>query len=338
MKACFSSIVTVLLLVGPLLGGGLIPFDEFYVSVETNDWRARREEGVSLNVSVRVSRSAENPEGSISVDVNCFEFEAGQRMLPDADIEAFLAAGDAAREGEAFRDVVTTKTYRGDKETIYEVVEVEGKKMIRMSRGEGRAEFLPAEAVKVREALARARAGEAWFKKLLSDDEMPVPIDGARPPQAKGYYLDSSVGTVSGRGIGYEISVAANSFRSAPRYHVNHQLCLYSPEGRLNGSLSGVWVAGLLQKVSAALDAAVAGKAYSFKSGEDEGRAYTVTANLKTKEADVVLIPGEFFKGRDAERGFFGVAQLAEIRKLIDDCDDRIKWFQANEHLFFAAN
>lgn len=315
----------------------MIPFDELYISVETNDWRNRKGEEARLSVAVSVSRSAEAPHGSTSVEVDCFEFESTRRMLPEADLKMFLAAGDAAQKGENFREAVMTKTFRGEKETTYEVVEVDGKKMIRVSRGEERAEFLPGEAAKVRVALVEARAGQAWFEKLLADHTMPVPNEQARPPRAEGYYVDSAIGTVSGKGIGYEVSVASHSRTEVPQYHIGHTLCLYSEEGELNGTLSGNWVAGLLQKVASALEAVNAGNAYNFTSGEDEGRRYSVTANLTTKKADVSLSPGNFFKGRNAEKGAFGQAQLADIRRLIDGCEDRIKWFQANEHLFFAS-
>jgi hypothetical protein len=333
----FRSLLISLLLALPSYGGDLIPINGFYVSVETNDWMHRRGEGARLNVSVSVSRSAENPNGSTSVEVHCFEFEATQRMLPDADLEAFMATGDAAQKGEAFRQTVMTKTFRGEKETTYEVVEVDGKKMIRMSRGEEKAEFMPAEATKVRAALAEARAGQAWFKKLLADKTMPVPNEEARPPQTEGYYLDSAIGTVSGKGIGYEVSVASHSRTAAPQYRIKHTICLYSEEGKVNGTLSGDWVAGLLQKIASALEAVNAGNAYTFTSGEKDGRRYSVTANPNTKAADVILNPGDFFKNRKAEKGSFGQAQLADIRKLIDGCDERTKWFQANEHLFFTS-
>jgi len=336
MKTRPSFLVALLLMVLPLNGGDLIPFENFYVSVETNDWLNRRGEGDRLNVSVRVSRSAEDPKGATSVDINCFEFKAGQRMLPDADLKALLAAGDAAQEGKEFKEVVTTKTFRGHIETIYEVVDIDGNKVVRMSRGEDKAEFLPNEAAKVRVALARARSGEAWYKKLLFDDVLPIPKEEARAPQSKGYHLNTSIGTVSGRGIGYEVSVTSHSFGRAPKYNVTHGLCLYSVDGQLNGTLSGGWVEGLFQKITEALEAVNVGKNYSFKSAEDEGRSYSVTANLKTKEADIVLKPGKFFKGRDAERGHFGHTQLAEIKKLIKDCDQRIDWFQANQHMFFT--
>ncbi len=258
-------------------------------------------------------------------------------MLPEADLKLFLAAGDAAQGGEEFRKAVMTKTFRGEKETTYEVVEVDEKKMIRISRGEEQAEFLPGEAAKVRAALALARSGQAWFRKLLADETVPVPNEEARPPQASGFYLDSAIGTVSGKGIGYEVSVASLSRTEAPEYSIKHTLCLYSEDGQLNGTLSGNWVAGLLQKIASALEAVNAGNAYTFNSGEKEGRRYSVTANLNTKEADVSLNPGDFFKNRNAEKGSFGQAQLADIRKLIDGCDERIKWFEANEHLFFTS-
>ena len=337
MKA-YSSILLSLLLALPLSGGDLIPVNDFLVSVETNDWMNRRDGGTRLNVSVHVSRSPEKPNGSTSVEVNCFEFEAGQRMLPEADLKVFLAAGDAAQRGKEFRETVMTETFRGEKETAYEVVEVDGNKMIRISRGEEKADLLPGEAAKVRAALAQARSGQAWYGKLLADKTMPIPNEEARAPKANGYYLTSSIGTVSGKGIGYEVSVSSHSIGQAPRYDIGHTLRLYSPDGRLNGTLGGAWVAGLLQKISSALDAVNAGRAYSFASREDDdGKQYSVTANLNTKEADVILVPGEFFKDRDPEKGSFGVAQLADIRKLIDGCDERIKWFQANEHLFFTS-
>lgn len=333
----YSSLLLSLLLALPLSGGDLIPFDEFFVSVETNDWMNRRDEGTRLNVSVRVSRSADEPNGSTSVEVNCFKFEADQRMLSEADLKVFLAAGDAAQGGKEFREAVMTETFRGEKETTYEVVEADGKKMIRISRGEEKAELLPGEAAKVRIALAQARSGREWYRKLLADKTMPIPNEEARAPQANGYYLTSSIGTVSGKGIGYEVSVSSYSIGQTPRYDIGHTLCLYSADGRLNGTLGGAWVAGLLHKISSALDAVNAGRAYSFTSGEDDGRRYSVTANLKTREADVILVPGEFFKDRDPEKGSFGVAQLADIRKLIDGCGERIKWFQAHEHLFFTS-
>jgi hypothetical protein len=166
---------------------------------------------------------------------------------------------------------------------------------------------------------------------------MPVPNEEARAPQAKGYYLDSSIGTVSGKGIGYEVSVNSYSRTEDPQYTIGHTLCLYSGDGELNGTLGGDWVAGLLQKIALALEAVEAGHAYTFTSGDEEGRRYSVTANHNTKEADVSLNPGEFFKNRNAEKGSFGKAQLADIRKLIADCDARIKWFQTNEHLFFTS-
>jgi hypothetical protein len=336
MKTLPSLLVSLLLAL-PLSGGDLIPFNAFHVSVETNDWMDRRNEGDRLHVSVSVSRSAEEPNGSTSVEVNCFEFEAAQRMLPDTDLEVFMAAGDAAQDGKEFRKSVKTKTFRGEKETIYEVVEVDGKKMIRIRRGEEQAEFLPGEAAKVRAALAQARAGQTWFRKLLVEETMPVPNEEARAPQAKGYYLDSSIGTVSGKGIGYEVSVNSYSRTEDPQYTIGHTLCLYSGDGELNGTLGGDWVAGLLQKIALALEAVEAGHAYTFTSGDEEGRRYSVTANHNTKEADVSLNPGEFFKNRNAEKGSFGKAQLADIRKLIADCDARIKWFQTNEHLFFTS-
>lgn len=338
MKTYQALIIASLLHAPPVFAQRLIPFDAFFVSVETNDWMNRSGEGDRLNVSVQVSRGAEKPNGSTSINVDCYEFDAHQRMLPNADLKAFLEAGNAAKDGKDYRMEVMTETFRGEQKSLYEVVLVDGKKMIRMSRGEEKAEFLPSEADNVRHALIQAKSGEAWFKKLLSDDKMPKANQEAKPPQANGYYLSSAIGTISGRGISYEISVTSHSFGTAPEYDIEHKLCLYSADGELNGTLSGEWVAGLLQKISLALESTNAGRAYSFTSGEDEGRKYSVTANLDTKEADLILNPGTFFKDRNAERGHFGASQLVEIRKLIAGCEERTKWFQSNEHLFFAQS
>ncbi|MBK1791002.1 hypothetical protein [Persicirhabdus sediminis] len=338
MKTSQLSIIASLVLSLPLFAGDLIPYKDFYVSVETNDWFARRDEGDRLNVSVSISRSADKPNGSSSIRVYCYTFESWQRMLTDDDIEAFLAAGDAAQEGEEFRHVVTTETFRGDQETIYEVVNVGGEKLVRMSRGVEQAEFVPAEAAKVRAALAQARSAEAWYKKLLLDEVLPEPNDEARPPRSSSYNLISTIGTVSGKGLGYEVAATSFSSEGDPEYRIEHELCLYSEEGEETGSLSGDWVADLLKEISIALDATVNGRAYSFQSNEVAGSSYSVTVNLATMEADVELQPGNFFNNREASRGHFGKAQLADIRKLISDYENRAKWFQANERLFYTKN
>jgi len=337
MKTYPSLLAASLLLVLPLSGGDLIPLGEFKVTVVTDNWMKPGGAGNGLNVSVRVSRDAKDRNGSTSVEVNCYDFKSDQRMFPEADLKVFLAAGDAAQEGKEFRETVMTKTFRGETETTYEVVDVDGKKMVRISRGEEKAELLPGEAAKVRTALEQARSGEAWFRKLLAEDTMPIPSEEAKPPQADGYYLQILIGTVPGKGIGYEVSVSSHSFGKPPHYTTDHTLCLYSADGTLSGTLSGGWVDGMLWKISSAIDAANTDRAYSFTSGEYEGRRYTVTANLKTKEADVILTPVVGFKNFKTEKGSFGLAQLTEIRKLIAGCDERIKWFQANEHLFFTS-
>jgi len=313
----------------------LIPYDRIFVSVHTKTFPDRKHKGAKLNVSVRMSKGPEDGEDSASIDINCFDFSAGQRMMPEQDLEAFFEVSDAALAGKDARKEIVTKTFRGEKNSVYEsVVDGDGR-IVRMSRGEESTDFRPEEAGRVRAALAEARIGKAWFEKILVATELPEVSPEARPPRSEGYYLDSQVGLVSGRGIGYEITVSTNGMTEGQSYHITHGLIVYT-NGQMTRTMGGDWVKALLHKVTLALDAAKNGRDYSFKSGEDDGRRYEVKANPTTKEADLKLTLGNFFGKREPKEAHFGVAQLDEIRRLIDEFEVRKRWFENNERLFFT--
>lgn len=313
----------------------LIPYDQVFIRVNTKPLIDRKNKGSKLNVAVRMSKGSEGEVDSASTDVDCYDFSSGQRMMPEKDLEAFFEVGEAALAGKDARKEVLTKTFRGEVTTVYESVDGENGKVIRMTRGEESAEFPPEEAERVRAAVVEAEIGRAWFEKILAATELPEEKPDARPPRSEGYYVDSRIGEVSGRGLSYEVSVAANAMLGNQTYRISHGLLLYT-DGRMTGTMSGGWVKSLLQKVSLALDAAKDGRNFAFKSGEHEGRSYTVKSNPATKEADLVLKPSNFFKDRTPIKGHFGVEQLEEIRRLIEEYDVRRKWFEDNENLFFT--
>jgi hypothetical protein len=312
----------------------LIPYNQVFVSVNTKPLIDRKNKGSKLNVSVRMSKGSEGAEDSASVDVDCYDFSSEKRMMPEKDLEAFFEMGKAALAGEKARKEVLTETFRGEVTTVYEVAEADNGKIIRMTRGDESADFPPEEAERVRAALTEAEIGRAWYEKILTATELPAETPDARPPRSDGYYLDSQIGEVSGRGISYEVSISANGMLGNHTYEISHGLLLYT-DGRMTGSMSGGWVEALLLKVTLALDAAKDGRNFSFKSGEDDGRSYTVKANPATKEADLELNLSDFFKDREPRKAHFGVAQLEEIRRLIDEYEVRQKWFEDNEGLFF---
>ncbi|MEP2776699.1 MAG: hypothetical protein ABJQ29_10925 [Luteolibacter sp.] len=314
----------------------LIPYEKVFVSVNTERLIDRKNKrGAKLNVSVRMHKGPDAGDDPVSIGVDCYEFSSAQRMMPEADLDAFYEMGKAAIAGKEARKEVVTETFRDEITTVYEVAGTGKDKVIRVSRGDESADFPPEEAERVRAAIAEAVIGKAWFEKILIATELPEVTPDARPPRSQGYYLNSEIGQVSGRGISYEVTVSANSMLGDQSYRLSHGLIVYE-NGQMTGTMSGDWIKSLLHKVTLALDAAKNGKNYSFKSGEDDGRVYQVTANPATQEADLTLQLGNFFKNREPKEAHFGVAQLDEIRRLIDEYEVRQKWFEANEGLFFT--
>lgn len=311
----------------------VIPFDELYVSVETNDWRKRPRDREGLHVKVSVSRGEEEQE-RVSIDVNCFEFPVGKRMLLEEELLAFDEAAEAGLRKEEFSKETMTKTFHGPEKTVFETRKEEENWVISVSRVGEEALFDVTEGQRLRKALAEAQAGKRWFEQLLIAQDLPEATPDTRPPQSTGYYVVSKLGEVKGRGIDYDISVSVLSLNREPQYSIMHQLRFRTDNGG-GGSCSGAWVEGLLRKVSEALEAIKKRRNYSFKSGNKEHR-YSVTANLETKEADVIFHPGEFFGDQKAKHGHFGEEQLAEIRALINSYEARKNWFQEHEEWFFT--
>lgn len=315
----------------------LIPYDEVFINVHTKPLIDRKHKGEKLNVSVRMSKGNEDGNDSASIDVNCNGFSHLQRMMPENDLETFFEIGEAALAGKDARKEVVTKTFGGELTSAYESVRAKEGRVIRITRGAESVDFPTEEAGRVRAALEEARIGQAWYEKILVATELPKATPDARPPRSGGYYLDSQVGLVSGRGISYEITVSANAMLGDQSYGISHGLIFYE-NGHMAGTMSGDWIKALLHKVTLALDAAKNGSNYSFKSGKDDGRSYEVKANLGTKEADLILTLGNFFGKRRPKEAHFGVAQLEEIRGLIDEYEVRKQWFANNEDLFFSPS
>jgi hypothetical protein len=312
----------------------LIPFDDFYVSVETNDWLNRPRKQHALNVSVRVSRSAHEQDGSTSIEVDCHEFSSARRELAEEDITAFLEACDAATKRQDYRKEISSKTQFGYVQTVYEVVTVDQQKRVSVTRGKA-ALFAPDEGAKLKNALAQAHAGEAWFRKLLAEQKLPAKQPNAKPPQANNYYLTSKLGEVAGEGLSYEVSLGTHSFNAPPSYQMGHDLRFITLGGNA-GSSGGEWVKGMVDQIALALNALTKKQAFYFESPGNPGeQRFAVKANLATQQADVEFQPGSFFGRHSSIQGSFSMAQLAEIRQVMAKWEARKKWFVEHEDWFF---
>lgn len=309
----------------------LIPFDDFYVSVETNDSLNRVGKLNSLDVTVQVSRAGSAED--ISIEVNCYEFSSTRRELFEEDVKAFLEACDAATKSQDYRKEISSQTQFGRDNTLYAVLTVNQQKRVFVTRGET-ALFAPDEGAKLKHALAQARAGEAWFRKLLTEQKLPAKQPDAKPPQANNYYLTSKLGEVTGEGLSYEVALRNYRFNAVP-YQMEHSLRFVTLGGS-EGSSGGDWVKGMVDQIALAWNAAAKKQAYSFKSPATRSvDKFTVTANLTTQQADVEFQPGSFFGKHSPIQGSFSKAQLAEIRQVMALSEARKKWFVEHEDWFF---
>ena len=311
----------------------LIPMDQFFVNVETNDWLKRPENRNGLSVSVTMARSAGEKVGTTKLEVHCYEFESAEREFSVEDQQVFLVATKAAVRKEAFSKQILSPTLFAKKETLFEAKEMNGAWVVMVTRGGKAGTFEPEEGERMEKALLEARAGEKWFKELLYARKRPEPTSVAYPPRSNYFMFLSGIGEVAGRGLDYEVKVS--SFPSGEeRYHVEHWLSFrQGADG--SGTSSGAWVEGVLRRVAEALVAIGRGSKYSFESPAKEEDGFSVVANLETKEAEVTIVPGTFFEDRAKKTGYFGEAQLEGIRKLLDEAPRRIHWLRENEGLFF---
>lgn len=335
MKALWKIVPVMIAMVGPCVAEEerLIPMDQFFISVETNDWLRRPENRDGLSVSVSMARGAGEKAGTVKVEVDCYKFESAERGLSEEDRQMFVKVAEAAKRKEAFSRQILSPTLFAKKETLFESKEMGGEWVVTMSRGGNTGIFLADEGERLEKAMAQARAGEKWFKELLYARKRPEPTAVAHPPRSHFFMLSSTVGKVSGRGIDYEVTVSSFPTGEEP-YRVEHWL-RFSQGKEGMGSSSGAWVEVVLRRVADALVAIGRGSKYSFESPAKEEDGFSVVANLETKEAEVTIVPGSFFPDRAKKTGHFGEAQLAGIRKLLDEAQPRIEWFRENEALFF---
>src|SRR5205809_511536 len=291
-----------------------IPFPEFYVSVQTNDFLNRPGKKTALSVSVQVGRFHDNPQGRIDIDVNCYEFDAGIRGFDDQDRRVFLQATSAAKEGKKFATTIVSPALTPRQiETRFESTQVNGAWLVRVIRGEQAAVFQPEEGERLAKALDEARAGEAWFQSLLRDPISPKPNQERHPPRSRGYYVDSKIGEVDGGDLTYQVALSCTSFRELPTYSTQHGIS-FRKNGERIGFMAGKWVESLLQQISQGLDSLDQNADYSFIPDD---RRYKVEANRQNGEVDVTIARGDFFTDRTPVIGHFGRAQLQQIGTLI---------------------
>lgn len=327
IKKLVIFIVSVLVAEIGVCSSKLLPFDDFYVSVETNNWMYRIEGRDGLRVTVSVMRNSEFPQGRTSVKVNCRRFP--NYSFLEEDLKVFYEASEAAHAGECFTKAIMSQTYKGKRETRFETIEEDGTWMIKVTHAGRNAVFAANEASKVREAMKQARSGEEWFKKLLIADELQEHTVNAKPPKSRGYSLSSELGRVSGGDISYVVLVSARSFSPEPQYRIEHQLAFMS-NGKFTMYVTGGNVKTLLSKISEALDAIEEGVQYPINYDAKDETNYPVVANHQTKEADLTWS----HKGT-VTKGHFGRQQLEAIQGLIEDYESRKKWFQDHERLFY---
>jgi len=241
----------------------LIPFPEFYVSVETNDFLGKDRAKNALSVTVRVAKDSENNRGRTSVDVNCYQFSAGVRGFDENDRKMFLATCLAAKEGREFASTIVSPAITPRHiETTFESRQVDGAWRVRVIREKEVALFDPEEGDRLRTALDEARAGEVWFQSLLTGETLPEPTEQSHPPRSAGYYVVSKIGEVDARGFIYRVSLNCDSFGGDVTYHAGHTI-EFGRGGSDWGSMGGSWPE-LLQNVSAAFEALKQNLEYNF--------------------------------------------------------------------------
>ena len=314
----------------------LVPFDDFYISVDTN-WRAAKGgEGEALQVNVRVHRSEENPGGSVDTEVSCSAFDSEEEEFSESDLKTFFEAFAAARNGDEFRkEIVSRNVFGGAVKTRFETDLAGTKPILRVGRGKVEVYFSLEEAENTKEALTLAKAAEEWYKKLLIAKERPEIAPAAHPPPADGMFLSSTVGRVPGGGFAFEIGVR-NWGRLANDFEIEYGLGSESP----GWWTAGDWVETLTSTIAEALEAGKAGRPFAHESGSGRNRkenAVFVTVDPATGKAEVMIRFGEGLLGDEPVHfGTFGETELAGLRQLEAEAEDRKKWFEEHKSLFFV--
>lgn len=301
----------------------LIPFDEFFVSVPVT--ANLKFDG--LRVVVQVRRGVNEPVGRTGIEVVRHVTSIPDRTLTAEELAALMEALNAALQAKPCRREVPRGIYK----SVFEAVKVNDHTRVRMHRPEqGRAVlFEPEVTSKLKLALEQALVAEAWLKKLLTERTLPVKTAEAHPPKAPAPFLESEVGEVSGEVLTYEVALTNLNSPQVPEFRVEQRLSFSIPR-ELSISGHGEWVKRMMEHVALALDAVGRKEAYTFEDEPEgpEGHSgkYSVTANLATQKADVVIDMSKYLENEPLIRGSFAMAQLDAIRKLAAQGDAWEKW------------
>ncbi len=311
----------------------LIPFDEFFLSVPVTG----RLNFDGLQLAVQMRRGVNEPVGRTGIEVVRSRVSLPDRTLTAEELAALMEALNAALKAQPYRREVP----RGLDKSVFETAKVDDHTRVRMHRpDEGEVLFEPEETIKLKLALEQALVAEAWLKKLLTERTLPVQTAEAHPPKGPSPYLKSEVGKVSGEGLTYEVALSNLPPPQAPEFRVEQGLSFYTPRG-IFYSKRGEKVKRMMEHVALALDAVGRKEAFTFDAMQDgdegERGEFTVTANLETHKADVVIDPGRAFGRHAPALGSFAVAQTAAIRKLLAQGDAWQKWLTEHEVWFLEA-
>jgi hypothetical protein len=326
------SLAPVILLVAlSRLDGGVIPFPDVYVAVETSDFLHRENGKHGLSVTVHMSQGNQSKGPRTSIDVNSFDLSAGVRAFDEVDRKILLEVFHAAKDGRELTSTITSPAFTPRQiQTTFASVQVDGTWSVRVTRGKETVLFDPDEGSRLRSALEDAHAGQAWFDHLLSGEVAPEPSAEIHPPHARGYYLVSKMGEVDVRGFIYSISLNRDRHRNDNEYYAA-QTVEFGTNGEISGTMGGPW-SGLLEQVANGLAALNRDEPYAFVA---EDRKYRVEANRETKQVDVTIARSEFFNDRTPLIGHFGAAELEKINGLLGEVTNREAWFKEHESLFF---
>ena len=308
----------------------LIPFDDFFISMETNGARNHNRGFSSLYVMLFVERSKSIPKGRISSEILCLQFENNKQRFTARDIEVLTMGCLAAGRGEEFMQLSIDTGYG---HTVFETVKRGDLWVVQVNRGDKVVFFNHTEGEKVRKALREVDIGEAWYEKLLTDKKMPQPEQDLRAPMVASLRFKSPVGLVEGRGLVIEHSLSVNIDRGEARYGVSRKLRLRHNANGFTSS-NGRGVERFLENIAKVLESSKKGEALEIDSSKG-GLKYTVKTNLVKKGADVVLLDRFLIKNRP-RTVHFDQEDLIEIKKINTAYEARKQWFKKHEAWFFT--
>ena len=308
----------------------LIPFDDFFISMETNGARNHNRGFSSLYVMLFVERSKSIPKGRITSEVLCFQFENNKQNFTAKDIELLMEACVAAKRGEEFMQL-SIDAENGN--TVFESIKRGHLWLVQVNRGDKVVFFDSAEGAKVKKAIREVDIGEAWFERLLTIKKVWPPGLDMRPPIVASLSFGSPAGIVEGRGLIIEHSLLANFERGKTRYRVSRKLKLRHNATRSTSS-NGGRVERFLEDIEKVLESSKKGEALEIDSLKDRLK-YTIKTNLFKKEADVVILDSVLRKKRSLT-AHFDQEDLIEIKKINKAYEAKKQWFEKHEALFLT--